>query len=288
MPRRCTALSCPQAGRTTALRLINIEFGGHHVEIAGKHDGHTGREKLRGAVRGQSIEPAQLVIEPRAGGRIAVGQIQAPDQYSVDRRLDVAAVRIIWIPRQAAPRFCWRFVARKYSDVARKRAVLAALVERIEVRRDQIDIRLRPPRLGVLFDVPVTPLQSMTADEIQTLSVPVRLRRAGREIRMVIDSTDPFAAAKPDARLIKLLLRARRFNATLAEGEGVPFASLAEREGVSRSYFTRLVRLSYLAPDLTQAIIEGRQPRDLTPEKLLEHSRLPLAWHEQQIVLGFG
>jgi hypothetical protein len=50
--------------------------------------------------------------------------------------------------------------------------------------------------------------------------VPVRLRRAGREIRMVIDSTDLFAAAKPDARLISLLLRARQFNATLAEGEG--------------------------------------------------------------------
>ena len=105
---------------------------------------------------------------------------------------------------------------------------------------------------------------------------------------MVIDGTDPFAAAKPDARLIKLLLRARRFNATLAQGEGVPFAALAEREGVSRSYFTRLVRLSYLAPDITQAILDGRQPPDLTAEKLLEHSRLPLAWHDQRIVLGFA
>jgi len=38
----------------------------------------------------------------------------------------------------------------------------------------------------------------------------------------------------------------------------------------------------------TQAILDGRQPRDLTPEKLLEHSRLPLAWHDQRIVLGFG
>ena len=105
---------------------------------------------------------------------------------------------------------------------------------------------------------------------------------------MVINGTDPFATAKPNARLIKLLLRARRFNATLAAGEGVPFAALAQREGVSRSYFTRLVRLSYLAPDITQAILDGRQPRDLTPEKLLEHSRLPLAWHDQWIVLGFG
>ena len=56
---------------------------------------------------------------------------------------------------------------------------------------------------------------------------------------------------------------------------------------MSPSYFTRLVRLSYLAPDIAQAILDGRQPRDLTADKLLAHSRLPLAWHEQRTVLGF-
>jgi hypothetical protein len=57
---------------------------------------------------------------------------------------------------------------------------------------------------------------------------------------------------------------------------------------VSRSYFTRLVRLSYLAPDITQAILDGRQPSGLTADKLLAHSRLPLAWHEQRNLLGFA
>src|ERR1700680_1894007 len=171
--------------------------------------------------------------------------------------------------------------------VARKRAVLAALIKRIEVKVDQIDIHPRPLRRGALLDLPATPSQGVNDGEVELLSVPVRLGRSGREIRMVINGADPFAA-KPNARLIKLLLRARRFNATLAQGEGVPFTALAEREGVSRSYFTRLVRLSYLAPDITQAILDGRQPPDLTPEKLLEHSRLPLAWHDQRIVLGFG
>src|ERR1700719_1370449 len=171
--------------------------------------------------------------------------------------------------------------------VPRKRAVLTALIERIEVRFDQIDIHLHPLRLCALLDLPATPAQGVNDDEIELLSVPVRLRRSGREIRMVINGMGSFAA-KPDARLIRLLLRARRFNATLAQGEGVPFAALAEREGVSRSYFTRLVRLSYLAPDITQAILDGRQPSDLTSETLLEHSRLPLAWHDQRIVLGFA
>ena len=139
--------------------------------------------------------------------------------------------------------------------------------------------------LSVCSNLVVT---SATDDETQVLSIPVRLRRSGREITMLIDGADASAATKPDARLIKLLIRARRFNAALVGGDGVPFAALAKREGVSPSYFTRLVRLSYLAPDITQAILDGRQPRGLTADKLLAHSRLPLAWHEQRIVLGFA
>ena len=88
--------------------------------------------------------------------------------------------------------------------------------------------------------------------------------------------------------LFRSLVRARRFNATLIGSDDVPFAALAKRESVSPSYFTRVVRLSYLAPDITQAILDGHQPRDLTAEKLLEHSRLPLAWHDQRTALGFA
>ena len=105
---------------------------------------------------------------------------------------------------------------------------------------------------------------------------------------MLIHSTDPSAIAKHNARLIKLLIRAHRFHATLIGSPGVPFAALAKQGGVGRSYFTRVVRLSYLAPEITQAILDGRQPPDLTTDKLLAHSRLPLAWHEQRRVLGFA
>jgi len=170
----------------------------------------------------------------------------------------------------------------------RQRAFLTTLIDRIDVGADQIDIHLRPARLAALLDVAATPLSSATDNEIQILSIPVRLRRSGRAIRMLIEGTDPFATAKPDARLVRLLIRARRFNATLLGGYGMPFAALAKREGVSPSYFTRLVRLSYLAPDITEAILDGRQPHDLTADKLLAHSRLPLGWHEQRTMLGIA
>src|SRR5260370_6736245 len=62
--------------------------------------------------------------------------------------------------------------------VARKRAILAALIERIEVKVDQVDIHLRPLRLCALLDLPATPSQGVNDDEIELLSVPVRLRRS--------------------------------------------------------------------------------------------------------------
>ena len=235
--------------------------------------------------------------EDSAGLRIPAAEIEQLVSSRVHRwLLDPGSIYKSTSARLADSSTQQRLVARaadigkRWSEllVARKRAVLTALIERIEVSVDQIDIRLRAPRLNALLDVAATPLQGVTDDETEILSVPVRLHRAGREIRMVIDGTDPFAMAQPKARLIKLLLRARRFNTILAHSEGTPFAALAQREGVSRSYFTRLVRLSYLAPDITPAILDGRQPHDLTAEKLLEHSRLPLAWHEQRTVLGFA
>ena len=167
-------------------------------------------------------------------------------------------------------------------------AFLTTLIDRIDVGAHQIDLQLRPTRLAALLDIAATPLPSASDDETQIVSVPIRLRRAGREITMRIDGTDPFATAKPDARLVKLLIRARRFNATLLDSDGASFAALAKQEGVSPSYFTRLVRFSYLAPDITEAILDGRQPRDLTADKLLAHSRLPLGWPEQRTLLGFA
>jgi len=55
---------------------------------------------------------------------------------------------------------------------------------------------LRPTRLGPLLDV-ATPLSSEADDETQILSVPVRLRRCGYEIKMLIEGIDPFATAHP-------------------------------------------------------------------------------------------
>jgi site-specific DNA recombinase len=235
-------------------------------------------------------------LDRSAGLRIPAGEIEHLVASRVRQWLldpgGIYQATSAWLPEPSAQK---RLVARaaeigrQWSEwpPARMRTILIVLIERVEVQVDQVDIHLRPTGLTALFDIAV-PSQSMLDEETLILSVPARLRRAGMEISMLIDGADPFTAVKPDARLIKLLVKAHRFNTTLVQSDGIAFAALALREGVSRSYFTRVVRLSYLAPDITQAIIEGRQPRDLTAEKLLARSRLPLAWHDQRTVLGFA
>ena len=64
--------------------------------------------------------------------------------------------------------------------------------------------------------------------------------------------------------------------------------TIAASAGVSRRYFTRLLKLSFLAPDITKAILEGRHPPDLTAGRLITHPRLPLDWKGQRRALGFG
>jgi site-specific DNA recombinase len=65
------------------------------------------------------------------------------------------------------------------------------------------------------------------------------------------------------------------------------FGDLARGEKLHRFYLTQLLRLAYLAPDITAAILDGRQPARLTATRLIGHPSLPLSWAEQRKTLGF-
>ena len=78
--------------------------------------------------------------------------------------------------------------------------------------------------------------------------------------------------AKPAPSLIRLLLRAFAIQDRLEQNPDLTLQQIAEAEGVSPSYVTRLLRLAYLAPDIVTAIIDGRQPPGLTAENAHEET----------------
>ena len=63
---------------------------------------------------------------------------------------------------------------------------------------------------------------------------------------------------------------------------------LAAEAGVGGSYFSRVLRLAFLAPGIVALILDNEHPVDLTANRLAKDIRLPLAWKVQRALLGIG
>ena len=85
--------------------------------------------------------------------------------------------------------------------------------------------------------------------------------------------------------MLRLLARAQQFHSMLMRGDKA-VADLANEAGVSPSYFTRVLRLSFLAPEIVKAIVYDRHPPELTAKQLSLHICLPNAWPDQVALLG--
>ncbi len=111
-----------------------------------------------------------------------------------------------------------------------------------------------------------------------TVHVPFRLVKRGGRKEMQLPEGAPQSSAS-DNTLIKALARAFRWKRMLESGEFTTFAELAEREGITPSYLTRVMRLTLLAPDIVEAILERTHGAELTLARVLEP--FPTEWAQQ-------
>lgn len=115
--------------------------------------------------------------------------------------------------------------------------------------------------------------------EIITIHVPFRIVKRGGRKEMQLPEGAP-TQRRPDDALVKALARAFRWKRMLKSGDFATVAELAAREGIAVSYLTRVLRLTQLAPDLIEAILEGRQPPSLTLQSL--RGQIPDEWSSQR------
>ena len=171
------------------------------------------------------------------------------------------------------------------------RAFMRSSIVRVQVHADRIDIMLDQYRVCRCLDEtaeqtePIEKSQSEANRPVTTLSIPARLKRTGKEMRIIVgDGSDP---ATPDTGLVRLLVRANAIRDQLLADRSLTFEDIAKSEGVVPSYATRLFRLTVLAPDIVSAILTGKHPPELTARRLMDDTRLPLDWSEQRRRLGF-
>lgn len=111
------------------------------------------------------------------------------------------------------------------------------------------------------------------------VSCAARLTRSGRALRLVQHGGRTTQAA-PDKSLIRLLVQARRWWGILRAG-AISATELAVREGVTRSYVSRVIRLAFLAPAVTEAILAGRQRAGVTVASLTAERGIAADWRVQ-------
>ena len=90
--------------------------------------------------------------------------------------------------------------------------------------------------------------------------------------------------SRPDETLIRVLTRAHRWKRLLVERTYRSAAEIAEAKRIGRSFVNRLLRLTLLAPDIVEAILDGRQPKAMQLEYLTR--AIPGEWEEQREIIN--
>ena len=118
-----------------------------------------------------------------------------------------------------------------------------------------------------------------------TLTVVIAFKRAGFELRLVVPGKETLGRSDPS--LVRLIRRDHQMRDRLFADPDQTITQLAEHERLTASYLTRLLQLAFLASDIVTAILEGRQPIELTANKLMADTRLPIDCVGQCQALGF-
>ncbi len=116
-----------------------------------------------------------------------------------------------------------------------------------------------------------------------TVHIPLMVRRrGGRKVVIAPEGTETpvVGVARIDSTLVKAVTRAFRWRRMLESGRYTTIDELAAAEKINASYVSRILRLTLLAPDIVEAILDGRQAPEVTLPVLM--GPLPVEWDRQK------
>jgi hypothetical protein len=167
-------------------------------------------------------------------------------------------------------------------------AELQSLLHRVLVHDDSIEVQVRK---GALLKLVLGVDLTMEADGPEgaspghiTLRVEAQLKRCGGEVRFLLPPDSSHAKPHPVPSLIRAIARAHDWVDRIRSGDVHNQRALAAETGLDERYIGSILPLAFLAPDLTEAILEGRQPSSLDLGRCLKP--LPPDWKEQRAALS--
>ncbi len=155
-------------------------------------------------------------------------------------------------------------------------------VDRIDINSQGVEIILKAPG--------VDPTATFVGRDDEsggrkTLKIALPPPRPRERKEILVPGGSGVQPRRADQALVLSIARARSWMRAMRRGEYADTAEIARRFDLSNPHVRRILRFSFLAPDIVEAIVEGRQPRSLTVKRLLRG--IPLAWSEQRATFGF-
>jgi len=173
------------------------------------------------------------------------------------------------------------------------RDLLACILQRVIVQENNIQVMIRKSELRELLEhgdqIVAASLvglrKPIESTELLCLAIEAKRKRYGGEIHIVVPQSSSAPVRHPRSALIKAVARGHAWYTKVLEGKVSDMKSLARETGLTPHYVRNVFACAFLAPDLVEAILEGRQPLMLKFEHLYKH--IPLSWAEQREQFGF-
>ena len=275
--------------------LAGLIFDGRGGRLTPSHAIKAGRRYLyyvsEGLIKGQGDgDGTNLRLPASEVEAVVIGELRSLLR-TPSRLLDalVVADDDVASQRQIVERGLDRAETLDQADRSALATIVRSIVSRVEVHPDRIDVDCSRDVLRKWL-TGVTPVvgsrQPASHNHRLRLSATVRLKRRGVEAKLIVDGDGERTITSPDPALIKAVAKAHRWNQELLAGKVRSIRALARDAGVTNRYVRKLLPMAFLAPDIVDAILDGRQPRDLSLESLVNTS-IPRRWADQRRQFGF-
>ncbi len=152
---------------------------------------------------------------------------------------------------------------------------IVVLINRIDIAPGHVEISLNAQHLGTLFNLKKPSINA----EALTFKLPFQTRKRGVETKLIIGHVEP----DKDHTLIRNLATSHKWFGMIKAGKSLD--AIAAQEATSRRRIQQIIAFAFLAPNIVQMILDGRQPIGLTSEWVLRH-KLPNDWQDQRALVA--
>jgi site-specific DNA recombinase len=160
-------------------------------------------------------------------------------------------------------------------------------VQRVVIHPDRIEVEVNKSELHAALAGSSGMASRQGSSNVVLLVLEARIKRCDGEMRLVVPPDLPGQARPyPTPSLLKVVARAHQWCEWIISGKVWGRRSIAEKTGLDERYASQILECAFLAPDIVDAILDGRQPTNLTWKRLTRH--VPMNWVEQRRRLGFA